>query len=83
MDGNVAVERICLLGFYILATSKGISGRVTTRNSVHSWQLYSAIPLGDKAPDIALGHIIQFLPYPNNAKHLAKKQHLPIFKSLV
>ena len=38
-----------LLEFYILATSKVISGWVLTYDSAHSWQLYNAVPLGDQA----------------------------------
>ena len=38
-----------LLLFYILATSGVISGRVLTCDSVHSWHLYSAAPLGNQA----------------------------------
>ena len=38
-----------LLEFYILATFKSISGRLPICNSANSWQLYSAVPLGDQA----------------------------------
>ena len=38
-----------LLEFYVLATSKVISGWVLTCDSVHSWWLYSDSPLGDQA----------------------------------
>ena len=41
-----------LLELYILATSKDISGRVPTCDSVHSWHLYSVASLGDKAASI-------------------------------
>ena len=39
---------VCLL-FCVLETSKVISERVLTCNSVHSWWLYSAAPLGNHA----------------------------------
>ena len=42
-------SQIALLLFYILATSKGIPVWVLTCDSVHSWWLYSAAPLGDQA----------------------------------
>ena len=38
-----------LLEFYILATSKIISGWVWTCDSTHLWRFYSASPLGDQA----------------------------------
>ena len=38
-----------LLEFYALATSKVISGRVSTSHSAHSLSLYSAVLLGDQA----------------------------------
>ena len=49
-----------LLGLYILAISKVILGWVFTCDSVHSWQLYSAVPLGDQVastwPNTILSH---------------------------
>ena len=39
---------LCLL-YNVLATSKIISGRALTCDSVHTWRLYSAAPLGDQA----------------------------------
>ena len=48
--------------FYIVATYKVISGWVLTRNTVHSWQLYSAAPWGiwplAKRLDISFDHNI-------------------------
>ena len=38
-----------LLEFYVLATSKVISGRVPICDSAHSWRLYSAVPPGNQA----------------------------------
>ena len=40
---------VCLLFFYVLATSKVISGRVLTCDSAHSWELYSAASVGNQA----------------------------------
>ena len=37
-----------LLQFYVLVTSEVIPGQVPTRESVHSWQPYSAAPLGNQ-----------------------------------
>ena len=38
----------CLLAFYILTTSKVISGQKRTHDSVHSCQLYSAALMEDQ-----------------------------------
>ena len=38
-----------LLEFYVLATSKVISGEVQICDSAHLWQLYSAVLLRDHA----------------------------------
>ena len=43
------LSQVCLLLFYVLATSKVISGRVLTCDSVHSWRLYSITPMGNHA----------------------------------
>ena len=40
---------LCLLLFYILATSRFISGWVPTFGNAHSWWLYTAAPLGNQA----------------------------------
>ena len=40
------IHTVCLLLFYVLGTYKVISGRVSTYDSVQSWQLYSASSLG-------------------------------------
>ena len=54
-----------LLGFYTLATSKVISGQIQICDSVHSWWLYSAAPLGDQAANtISLSHIIFTMSQP-------------------
>ena len=37
------------LEYSVLATFRVISGWVLTCESAHSWQLYSAAPLGDQA----------------------------------
>ena len=51
-DCNIAVLVLSLLLlFYILATSKVISGRIVTYCSAHSWRLYSAVSLGHQAAD--------------------------------
>ena len=34
--------------FYVVVTSKVIPGWVPTCNNVHSWRLYSAVPLGNQ-----------------------------------
>ena len=44
-----AIKHPCLLKFYILATSKVISGWVPTIDSADLLQLYSAAKLGDQA----------------------------------
>ena len=63
--------------FDVLATSKVISGRAPTCDSVHSWQLYSALPTERPAYQhhdlISLRHIILTLSQPDNAEHLARK----------
>ena len=43
-----ALKFVCLLS-YVLATCKVISEGVSTCDSVHSWWLYSADPLGEQA----------------------------------
>ena len=40
----------CLLGFYILATSKAMTGWVQICDSAHSWRLYNVAPLGEANP---------------------------------
>ena len=40
---------VCLLLIYVIATPKVTSRRVLTCDSLHSWCLYSAAPLGNKA----------------------------------
>ena len=47
------------LFFYILATSKAISGRVPTCDSVHSWQPYSAAPLGNQVVSTMTWYLTQ------------------------
>ena len=47
--GNMSyVEVGWLLEVYILSTLRVISEQVLTCNSVHSWQFYSAAPLGSQ-----------------------------------
>ena len=46
---HINVTNLCLLLFYVLATSKIISWWVPTCDSAHSWQLYSAASLGHQA----------------------------------
>ena len=55
------------LEFYILTTSKVLSGRVLSCDCAHLWRLYSAIPLGDQTANISgpLGHIILTLSQPS------------------
>ena len=48
IQGVSDIECVCVLEFYVLATSKVISGRVPTCDSVHSWRFYSAATLGDQ-----------------------------------
>ena len=91
----VADHGVGLLLFYVLATSKAISGQVPTCDRVNSWRLYSTASLGHQAaapwPAISLSHIIltltdwvnQPLPYPNNAQCQTRKRQVPILKSLV
>ena len=45
-----------LLGFYVLAISKVISEQVPTCDSLHSWRLTSAAPLGDQATSTMISH---------------------------
>ena len=69
-----------LLEIYILTTSKVIAGWVPTGDSVHSWQLYSAAPLGDQSASTMSRYpsqshypdtdVHQSLPYSNNADRL-------------
>ena len=58
----------CLVLFHVLATTKVIWGQVLTCDSLHSWQLYSAAPLGKRLsapwPDIPHSHIILTLSKP-------------------
>ena len=78
--------------FYVLATCKVISAQVLTCNSAHSWQLYSAAPLGDQATNTMTWYPKQS-HYPdaeptspwhsNKAKHLARKWQVSKSKSLV
>ena len=71
-----------VLEFYVLSTSKVVSGWVPTFDSVYSWRLNSAVPEGDQATSTMIGYPIvilswhwanQSLPYPNNAECLTKK----------
>ena len=41
-----------LLGFYVLETSRGISGRVSTSDGPHSRRIYITVPLADQADGI-------------------------------
>ena len=43
-----------VLLFYVLATSRVMSGRVPTCDSAHSWRHYSAAPLGNSCSIIKL-----------------------------
>ena len=45
---------VCWLGFYIMATSKILSGWLLTSDSAHSWRLCS--PVGDQP----IGNITEF-----------------------
>ena len=70
-----------LLEFYILVTSKVISGRVLTCASAHSWWFYSDDPLErlnrqhhdsiSRLVSISWHRANQSLPYPLNAEDLA------------
>ena len=76
----------CLLLFYILATSKVISGQVLTCDSARAWWLYSASPLGNHnlifhSVTLSWHWDNQSLPYPNNAERMAKKWQLSILRS--
>ena len=48
----------CLL-FYVLATSKIITGWAPTCGSVHSWWLYSAAPLGNQVTSTMTWYLTQ------------------------
>ena len=50
---------VYLLLFYILATSKVISGQVLTYNSAHSWWLYSAASLENQGTNTMTWHPTQ------------------------
>ena len=68
-----------LLEFYILETSKIMSGWETTWDSAHIIWLYSAATLGNQAASIMtwyptqLHYPNQYLHYPNNAERQAAK----------
>ena len=64
--------------FYSLATSKDISGRVPTCNSANSRWLYSAAWVGDQDASTTQSQswANHSLPYPDNAKHLARKRQI-------
>ena len=83
-----------MLEVCILATYRVISGRVTIYDNVHSWWLYSAAPLGDKATCTITGYPTELhypdtgrtshsLPYPDNAEQLDRKRKVSILKPLV
>ena len=75
---------VCLLLFYVLAATKVISRWVPTCDSAHSLWLYSGRPGFSHHPDALSWHWAnQSLPYPNNAKRLARKWQESIWKSLV
>ena len=59
--------------FYVLATSKFISGQIPSCESVHSWQLYRAAPLGNQA--ISIMTIRQII------LTLSQTVHIPIMPS--
>ena len=84
---------VCLLLFYVLSTSKVISGWVPTCDRTHPWQLYSAAPLGNQAtstmtqyptqshfPDTKLTTLRPMLIIPNICLENDKYQ---LYKSLV
>ena len=85
---------ICLLLFYVLATSKVILGWLRTCDSAHSWRIYSATSLEHQATSTMtwlLSHSVtlswhwanQSFPYRNNAEHQARKRQGSILKSSV
>ena len=91
-----AIYRVSFNYFlYVLATSKVIfkvrSRWLLTCDSVHSWRLYSAAPLGNQAFSTMMwyptqSHLSwhfanQSLCVPNYAEHLAKKRQALIFIS--
>ena len=53
------IQTVCLLLPYFLATSKVISGRVLTCDSMHSWRLHSAVSLGDHATSNSSWYLTQ------------------------
>ena len=61
LDMNIAglFSSFVLLLFYVLATYKVISWRVPTCNSVHSWWLYSAVPLRTQAVSTMIWYPIE------------------------
>ena len=87
------VYLICLflfLVFYILPTSKVLSGQVPTCDSAHSWWLYSAALLGNQATSTMTHSVTlswlwanQSLCHPNYAECRARKRQVTIFNSLV
>ena len=50
---------VCLLSFYVLATSNVISGWAPTSDSAHSWRLHSAAPLGNQTASTMTRYPIQ------------------------
>ena len=81
-------DNICLLLFYVLETSKVISGRAPTCDSVHAWQLYSAASLRNQAAGTMTCHPTQShfpdteptLPHPDNSKRQARNRQVSILQ---
>ena len=86
------VSIVCLLMFYVLATSKVISGSVPTCDSAYSWWIYSVTSLGYQAASTMICYLTQsHYPgteprspcNPNNAERQARKWQVLILMSLV
>ena len=77
---NAIDKLVCLLLFYVLATSMVISEWVPTCGSAHSGQLNKAVRLGDQTASTMTWYHTQShysdtepTSYPNYGEHLAKK----------
>ena len=89
----LASKFVCLLLFYVHATSKVIAEWVATCEGAHSWRLYSAAPLINQATSnmtwyLTKSHYSDTEPTSHcriliMQKHLTRKWQVSILKSLV
>ena len=79
---------VCLLVFYVIATSKIMSRWVPICDSAHSWRLYSAASLGHQATGTMTcyptqSHYLVNETYPNNDECHARKWQVSILNYLL